>query len=193
MKRLLAVATAVAFASLLAAQPASPPVLKPKESGAAPAAAKAVKPDFELKLERKSNEPVRTLANEDEKGPVSERAYYTVNLRLLGPEALSAATLEYRVFYSPPVGESAIATPPLQKQVGSVNLGAMKVGETNTFDTPAFEVPRGTQKGAWVYYADGGRTRFKADLVGVWVRVSIGGVVVFERAEPESIKGRAEF
>ncbi|MBS0660696.1 MAG: hypothetical protein JSR82_20950 [Verrucomicrobia bacterium] len=192
MKRSLAVAAAVAFASLLAAQPAAPPVLQPKPATGGPATAKTVKPDFELKLERKSNEPARTLANEEETR-TSERAYYTVNLRLLGPENLNAATLEYRVFYSPPVGENAIVTPPLQKQSGSVNLGAMKVGDTNTFDTPAFEVPRGTQKGAWVYYADGGRTRFKADLAGVWVRVSIGGVVVFERAEPESIKGKAEF
>lgn len=200
MQRILAVLTAVAFVPALCAQPAAP-ILKPKAAQPAapgpgiPAAAQAtkVKPEFELKVERKVNERTRTLANEDE-AVLSEKAFYTVTLRLLGPEALSGATLEYRVFYSPPMGENAITAPTsLQKQGGSVSLGSLQIGQATTFDTPAFDIPRGVQKAGYVFYADGSRTRFKADLAGVWVRISVGGVVVFDRAEPESVKGRAEF
>lgn len=198
MKRILAVLTAVAFVPALCAQPAAP-ILKPKApapgtpGGPAAAVAKTVKPEFDLKVERKVNERARTLANEDE-AVVSEKAFYTVTLRLLGPEELSGATLEYRVFYSPPMGENAISPPTsLQKQGGSVSLGALRVGDSTSFDTAAFDIPKGVQKAGFVFYADGSRTRFKADLAGIWVRISIGGVVVFDRAEPDSIKGKAEF
>lgn len=199
-----ALAAFVVASALLAQLPPPPPplvgpnrpnVITPTPGPANnPARAQNVKPEFDLKTERKVTEVARTLANEDQ-GNTSETAYYTVTLKLIGPEDLKApVSVEYRVFYAPPMGENALLPPStFQRQNGTASAPSLKVGDSITFDTPSFSIPRSVMRNGYAFYADGTRTRFKADLAGIWLRVSIGGKVVYDRAEPDSVKGKAEF
>ncbi len=197
MKTLFAVLAAIFFAALAFAQgPVAPPrPLLPAGAKPTPTplpAGATAQFDFEIKVEKKISEPSRTLASEDE--PVgSDTHSYSVTLTLRGPDELRSATVEYRVFVSgalPPEGSSQ---PALESKDGTESISSLRVADSMTFTTPSFDIPRSTLKAGYYIYSDGKRTRNKAELAGIWVRVKVGGKVVYERAEPEALKARASF
>ena len=79
------------------------------------------------------------------------------------------------------------------KEYGPADLDTLRVGDSFTFTTDTFDVPRSVPRGGFFYYVDGSRSRFRSELAGIWVRVSLGKTVILDKAEPPSISTREPF
>ncbi len=177
---------------LLAQAPPPPPPLVVAPTPAPAAVQPAVVPgrsaELEVKIEKKVQELKRTLANEDD--PVlTEPQNYAVTLTLRNPAELKGAVVEYRVYYTgSDVPESTAETRPLEKKEGVVPISSLSAGQSLAFETPFFDVPRSTSRKGYNFYPDGRKTRFRSELVGVWLRVRQGEKLLFEWVEPNSLK-----
>lgn len=187
------------FASVLIATAtfgqAPPPLVAP---GSQPAPSPTPTPgpqarlNLEVTIQKKVYEVKTTLANEDT--PVfSEPQAYIVTIKNNGPGDVVGARIEYRFYMTGAARGETGSEPEIKRKEGSANPETLRVGESFSFTTDTFDVPRSTQRGGFYFYPDGSRTRFKADLGGIWIRVLRGGTILFERAEPSSVTTRDPF
>ena len=145
-----------------------------------------------ISIQKTVSEVKTTLANED--SPImSDPQAYTVTIKNNGPTDLKGASIEYRFFLSGATRGETGSEPEMKRKEGSADPGTLRIGESFTFTTDTFDVPRSVPRGGFFYYADGSRTRFKADLGGIWIRVMRGGNILFEKAEPSSVTSRDPF
>src|SRR5262249_30288487 len=148
--------------------PLVPPGTKPTPSPL-PATATA-RQNLEVTIQKKVNETKVTLANEDT--PISsDPQAYVVTIKNNGPNDLVGARVEYRFYLTGNARAEGASEPEMKRKEGAEELGTLRVGDTFTFTTDTFDVPRSTPRGGFYYYADGSRTRFKSELGGMWLRV----------------------
>lgn len=173
---------------------APPPLVLPGTQlpPSATPAPQAPRLNLEVTIQKKVTEVKTTLANEDE--PIlTEPQAYVVTIKNNGPAELKDARVEFRIYMTGATRGETGSEPDMKRKEGSANPGTLAVGESFTFTTESFDVPRSTQRGGFYFYPDGNRTRFKADLGGIWLRVMRGNTMLFERAEPSSVSTRDPF
>ena len=184
--------TSVLFAASAWGQappPLVPPGTKPTPS---PLPATAVKQNLEVTIQKKVAETKQTLANED--SPIaSDPQAYVVTVKNNGPSDLNGARIVYRIYMTGATRAEGASEPEMKRKESEVEPGPLRVGESFTFTTDSFDVPRSTPRGGFYYYTDGSRSRFKSELGGIWLRVMLGSSIVVERAEPASISAREPF
>lgn len=148
--------------------------------------------NLDVTIQKKVTEVKPTLATED--GPIfSDPQAYMVTIKNNGPTEVSGVRVEYRFYLTGAARGETGSEPEMKRKEGSVDPGTLRVGESFMFTTETFDVPRSTPRGGYYYYADGSRTRFKADLGGIWLRVMRGASILFEKAEPSSVTTRDPF
>ncbi|OAI41939.1 hypothetical protein AYO41_01315 [Verrucomicrobia bacterium SCGC AG-212-E04] len=148
--------------------------------------------NLEVTFQKKIFNVKPSLATEE--APVnSDPQAYVVTIKNNGPAELSGTKIEYRYYLSGVARGETGSEPEMKRKEGAADPGTLAVGESFSFTTDTFDVPRSTPRGGYFYYADGSRTRFKADLAGIWLRIMRGSTIVFERAEPASITTRDPF
>jgi hypothetical protein len=179
----------VASAFGQAPPPLVPPGTKPTPS---PLPAAAVKQNLEVTIQKKVMETKQTLANED--SPIaSDPQAYVVTVKNNGPSDLNGARIEYRFYMTGAARAEGGSEPELKRKEGTEDPGPLHVGESFTFTTDSFDVPRSTPRGGFNYYVDGSRSRFKSELGGLWIRVMLGTTIVLDKAEPASLSTREPF
>ena len=174
---------------------APPPLVAPGTPRAAIPGATVAPPaklNLDVTIKKSVNEVKQTLANEDTQ-IVSDPQSYVVTIKNMGPADLAGAKIEYRFYLSGAARGETGSEPEMKRKEGSADPGTLRAGESFSFTTDSFEVPRSTPRGGFFYYADGSRTRFKSDLAGIWIRLFKEGAIVFEKAEPSSITMRDPF
>jgi len=179
----------VASAFGQAPPPLVPPGTKPTPS---PLPAAAAKQNLEVTIQKKVFETKQTLANEDSPIATDPQAY-VVTIKNNGPNDLVGARVEYRFYMTGNVRAEGSSEPDMKRKEGREDMGTLRVGDSFTFTTDTFDVPRATPRGGFYYYVDGSRSRFRSELGGVWLRVYLGNNIVTEKAEPASISSREPF
>jgi hypothetical protein len=178
----------VASAFGQAPPPLVPPGTKPTPS---PLPATAARQNLEVTIQKKVSETKQTLANEDT--PIeSDPQAYVVTVKNNGPDLVGSQIL-YRFYLTGAVRAEGGSEPELKRKEGEAEPGPLRVGESFTFTTDTFDVPRSTPRGGYYYYADGTRSRFKSELGGLWIRVMLGASIVLDKAEPASVATREPF
>jgi hypothetical protein len=179
----------VASAFGQAPPPLVPPGSKPTPS---PLPAASAKQNLEVTIQKKVFETKQTLANEDTPIATDPQAY-VVTIKNNGPNDLVGARVEYRFYLTGTVRAEGGSEPDMKRKEGREDMGTLRVGDSFTFTTDTFDVPRATPRGGFYYYVDGSRSRFRSELGGVWLRVYLGNNIVTEKAEPSSISSREPF
>jgi len=169
--------------------PLVPPGTKPTPS---PLPATAVKQNLEMTVQKKVAETKQTLANED--SPIAtDPQSYVITVKNNGPSDLNGARIVYRFYLTGASRAEGGSEPEMKRKEGEVEPGPLRVGESFTFTTDTFDVPRSTTRGGYHYYVDGSRSRFRAELGGVWLRVMLGSSIILDKAEPASLASREPF
>lgn len=171
---------------------APPPLVAPGTPPAVVPSATPPKLNLDVTIKQSVTEVKQTLANEDT-AIVSDPQAYVITIKNNGPADLTGVRVEYRFYMSGASRGETGSEPDMKRKEGSKDPGTLRAGESFTFTSDTFDVPRSTPRGGYFYYPDGSRTRFKAGLAGIWLRVMRGGAIVFEKAEPTSVTTRDPF
>lgn len=119
-----------------------------------------------------------------------ETIHYELRLQNQTTGDISAINVEYVIFLQrQKLGERMTDPPRIDRVNGSQTVEVLNNRDPQSVMTKDFTLHKGSLGGGWTYN-NGGRLRAEDSVLGVWVRISQGGQLIAEYANPSSAKSR---